>query len=270
MGTMNLMIFNDGRKSVIKSCKLHYNLYKMDPPIQEEIRENNAENKPESTKSSADIPADSIAYQSLDSRDELVPAENPLQNNESEPHPESIREEIAITETETIPELRRRKPNQYSKLFSKPVPQKQEKNDIEIVFECNICLDQASLPVVTLCGHLYCWDCISQWTSSNNPNSNSCPVCKSGISDDKMIPIYVRGSCSKEGDPRLQRPKGIRTEPQRNFANMLPNIQFGIFPFPNIQFTNVQFTNLQVNDNEFISRMFLMMATLVLVSIILY
>ena len=27
-------------------------------------------------------------------------------------------------------------------------------------FECNICLELASSPVVTLCGHLYCWPCL--------------------------------------------------------------------------------------------------------------
>ena len=27
-------------------------------------------------------------------------------------------------------------------------------------FECNICLELAQDPVVTLCGHLYCWPCL--------------------------------------------------------------------------------------------------------------
>ena len=27
-------------------------------------------------------------------------------------------------------------------------------------FECNICYEIAREPVVTLCGHLYCWPCI--------------------------------------------------------------------------------------------------------------
>ncbi|XP_020577484.1 E3 ubiquitin-protein ligase RMA2-like [Phalaenopsis equestris] len=61
-------------------------------------------------------------------------------------------------------------------------------------FDCNICLDFVSDPVVTLCGHLYCWPCIYRWlqsTSSNNPRR--CPVCKSPISDSSFVPLYGRG-----------------------------------------------------------------------------
>jgi len=30
-------------------------------------------------------------------------------------------------------------------------------------FDCNICLENVQDPVVTLCGHLYCWPCIYKW-----------------------------------------------------------------------------------------------------------
>jgi E3 ubiquitin-protein ligase RNF5 len=29
-------------------------------------------------------------------------------------------------------------------------------------FECNICFDTADEPVISVCGHLYCWSCIHQ------------------------------------------------------------------------------------------------------------
>ncbi|KAK2441252.1 RING/U-box superfamily protein [Trifolium repens] len=30
-------------------------------------------------------------------------------------------------------------------------------------YDCNICLDLAKDPVVTLCGHLFCWPCLYRW-----------------------------------------------------------------------------------------------------------
>lgn len=65
-------------------------------------------------------------------------------------------------------------------------------------FECNICFDTASEPVISLCGHLYCWPCIYPWIESNT--SPLCPVCKGGIGTDKLIPVYARGKEAK--DPR--------------------------------------------------------------------
>lgn len=32
-------------------------------------------------------------------------------------------------------------------------------------FDCNICFDAAREPVVTQCGHLYCWQCLHQVNS---------------------------------------------------------------------------------------------------------
>ncbi|KAF1794175.1 Zinc finger, RING/FYVE/PHD-type [Phytophthora cactorum] len=54
------------------------------------------------------------------------------------------------------------------------------------IFECNICLDTVSSPVVTLCGHLYC--------------HSECPVCKAGVSEQNVIPVYARGADA--ADPR--------------------------------------------------------------------
>jgi E3 ubiquitin-protein ligase RNF5 len=30
----------------------------------------------------------------------------------------------------------------------------------ENIFECTICIETAKEPVVTICGHLFCWPCI--------------------------------------------------------------------------------------------------------------
>ncbi|GAM21617.1 hypothetical protein SAMD00019534_047920, partial [Acytostelium subglobosum LB1] len=87
------------------------------------------------------------------------------------------------------------------------------------MFECNICFDNVSEPVVTQCGHLFCWSCIFQWLQ-HNP-SQQCPVCKAPVTEEKLIPIYGRGS--NKTDPRKnrtipQRPPG-RPEQARPNAN---------------------------------------------------
>ncbi|KAJ4845484.1 hypothetical protein Tsubulata_015632 [Turnera subulata] len=73
-------------------------------------------------------------------------------------------------------------------------------------FECNICLDSAYDPVVTLCGHLYCWPCMYRWITvrSSSPGaeqqSPSCPVCKTNISVNSLVPLYGRGTSSSESE----------------------------------------------------------------------
>ncbi|RDX65731.1 E3 ubiquitin-protein ligase RMA1H1, partial [Mucuna pruriens] len=65
-------------------------------------------------------------------------------------------------------------------------------------FDCNICLECVQDPVVTLCGHLYCWPCIYKWlnfhsASSEEKEKQQCPVCKSEISQSSLVPLYGRG-----------------------------------------------------------------------------
>ncbi|KOO33551.1 ring finger protein 5 [Chrysochromulina tobinii] len=36
----------------------------------------------------------------------------------------------------------------------------EEKVEAVQFFECNICLETACNPVITQCGHLYCWPCL--------------------------------------------------------------------------------------------------------------
>ena len=66
-------------------------------------------------------------------------------------------------------------------------------NKDEAMFECNICLDMARDAVISLCGHLFCWPCLHQWLETR-PNRKICPVCKAGISKEKVIPLYGRGN----------------------------------------------------------------------------
>nr|CAD1844391.1 unnamed protein product [Ananas comosus var. bracteatus] len=72
-------------------------------------------------------------------------------------------------------------------------------------FDCNICLDFAADPVVTLCGHLYCWPCIYKWLQQVESSAAAaaapqpqCPVCKAGLSEETLVPLYGRGHSSKK------------------------------------------------------------------------
>lgn len=91
-------------------------------------------------------------------------------------------------------------------------------------FDCNICLDSAHDPVVTLCGHLYCWPCIYKWlhvqsSSLDSEERPKCPVCKTNISNSLLVPLYGRGTSSPESEARKcqldlpipQRPSAIGT-----------------------------------------------------------
>ncbi|KAI7789954.1 E3 ubiquitin-protein ligase RNF5 [Triplophysa rosa] len=124
-----------------------------------------------------------------------------------------------------------------------------ERDRDRATFECNICLDTARDAVISLCGHLFCWPCLHQWLETR-PSRQQCPVCKAGISRDKVIPLYGRGSTSQE-DPRLKtppRPQGQRTEaesrgPFQGFGDTGFHMSFGIGAFPFGFFTTVFNTN---------------------------
>ncbi|XP_002974789.2 RING finger protein 5 [Selaginella moellendorffii] len=76
-------------------------------------------------------------------------------------------------------------------------------------YDCNICLELAQDPVVTHCGHLFCWPCLYRWLASRS-SCTECPVCKSAVEEAKVIPIYGRGKGTS--DPRK---KGVENIPNR-------------------------------------------------------
>uniref|UniRef100_A0A8C1P6C3 RING-type E3 ubiquitin transferase n=1 Tax=Cyprinus carpio TaxID=7962 RepID=A0A8C1P6C3_CYPCA len=150
-------------------------------------------------------------------------------------------------------------------------------------FECNICLDTSRDAVISLCGHLFCWPCLHQWLETR-PSRQVCPVCKAGISRDKVIPLYGRGSTGQQ-DPRERtprRPQGQRPEPENpavfqglGFGDGGFQMSFGIGAFPLGIFASA--FNIsdgrpppaapgtpQHTDEHFLSRLFLFVALLVM------
>ncbi|XP_055983465.1 E3 ubiquitin-protein ligase RNF5 isoform X1 [Sorex fumeus] len=146
-----------------------------------------------------------------------------------------------------------------------------ERGGAGATFECNICLETAREAVVSVCGHLY-WCVVRgreegnggseeleepavywkplrfslQWLETR-PDRQECPVCKAGISREKVIPLYGRGS-QKPRDPRLKtppRPQGQRPAPESR-GGFQPfgdtggfHFSFGVGAFPFGFFTTV-------------------------------
>ncbi|XP_074591538.1 uncharacterized protein LOC141847394 [Curcuma longa] len=91
-------------------------------------------------------------------------------------------------------------------------------------FECNICYELAKAPVVTPCGHLYCWSCLYQWLHAHSVNSE-CPVCKGQVLEVNVTPIYGRGGdetkdIKQDGDEE----SGLKIPP-RPSANRIEHLR---------------------------------------------
>ncbi|KAG8648838.1 uncharacterized protein LOC110620724 [Manihot esculenta] len=92
-------------------------------------------------------------------------------------------------------------------------------------FDCNICLDLATDPVVTCCGHLFCWSCLYRWLHAHS-DANECPVCKGEVTVKNVTPIYGRGNNTRQPDedsslevpvrPCARRVESWRQSMQRN------------------------------------------------------
>jgi E3 ubiquitin-protein ligase RNF5 len=95
---------------------------------------------------------------------------------------------------------------------SESVPKSEASASHSSSFECNICFEEATDPVVTRCGHLYCWICLSHWIERG---AQDCPVCKGVVSNDNIIPLYGRGQsgssrgCSSEMARSLPKPTNV-------------------------------------------------------------
>ncbi|KAK9290144.1 hypothetical protein L1049_009031 [Liquidambar formosana] len=92
-------------------------------------------------------------------------------------------------------------------------------------FDCNICLDLARDPVVTCCGHLFCWPCLYRWLNVHS-DAKECPVCKGEVTIKNVTPIYGRGNTTREAEedsnlkiplrPHARRVESLRQSLHRN------------------------------------------------------
>lgn len=86
-------------------------------------------------------------------------------------------------------------------------------------FDCNICLGMARDPVLTCCGHLFCWVCFYRLPYEYS-TARECPVCKGEVTDSSITPIYgsTESTCVPQPNSGAEvppRPKANRVESMR-------------------------------------------------------
>ncbi|XP_010508301.1 PREDICTED: uncharacterized protein LOC104784897 isoform X2 [Camelina sativa] len=81
-------------------------------------------------------------------------------------------------------------------------------------FDCNICLEKAESPILTCCGHLFCWGCFYQLPLIYL-NIKECPVCDGEVTDAEVIPIYGNGDDCVSTKPKFE-DCGITLPPRPN------------------------------------------------------
>ena len=125
------------------------------------------------------------------------------------------------------------------------------KNSEKNYYDCKICLEESTEPVVTYCGHLYCWECLYKWSETKNNSKIPCPSCNNEVNIKRVIPIYTSiEEHSKRAESVPNRPKPERRQ-YRNPNNRGPNRNFQ-FHF-NIFGMNLQGNGQQGHGNVFIS-----------------
>ena len=126
-------------------------------------------------------------------------------------------------------------------------------------FECTICLDTAKEPVLTKCGHMFCWPCIYNWLDSKGGRAK-CPNCKNEITKNDLIPVYANYE-NQENTNRFKnipkRPKAERNpnSDRENYQGGFSNFSFNFgFPFFGMNFNNFnsdnQYSNYQGYNQE--------------------
>lgn len=136
-----------------------------------------------------------------------------------------------------------------------------EKNNRQDLLSCVICLKSTSEdPVVTQCGHIFCWVCLKMWVS--NSDKMFCPICKNGINMDRVISLYAN-STNKHTD----KPKSERLEPVENRSR--PGFFYTLYRSFTYSY-NMNNDSIQLSNNEVkANRLALLMIIIGMILIIL-
>ncbi|XP_064406332.1 peroxisome biogenesis factor 10-like [Halichondria panicea] len=65
------------------------------------------------------------------------------------------------------------------------IQEESQRDDIMVStsLKCPLCLEMCEAPTTTLCGHVFCWDCVCEWVSENI----ACPVCRCSVEPQQLV-----------------------------------------------------------------------------------
>lgn len=84
-------------------------------------------------------------------------------------------------------------------------------DDAHHPFECYICYNPATEPVLTKCGHLYCWPCLYKWART----AETCAVCRATVNEFNIICLQTPSwSTEEDSAAKADENSGIPPRPQ--------------------------------------------------------
>ena len=85
-------------------------------------------------------------------------------------------------------------------LFHSVIPKKSTQDHLKIIGRvldssiCTICHDYMFVPVMTSCGHNYCYECLSNWLNNNRTTLSelTCPQCRGVIKNEPVLNVMLQ------------------------------------------------------------------------------
>lgn len=189
-------------------------------PSDDQSAQHSIENSPE-TLDNQDLNQNNFHIQDQNEQPEIQPETDVLNNNNNAPEStaysykseKSSKQPLIIRLRNPAPPKEDKTNNTSSNPNNKSEADSTEEIPDEDKWKCPICLDALQQPVVTRCGHVFCWPCIHEWLR----RSNTCPVCHGEIEESHLIPIYGQGDEADISSPPPPRPEYREARPNNGF-----------------------------------------------------